>query len=71
MTNCKMVISFLVIFLLGIFSVNAQEMDLAPNSKSAYLIDFETGEVMYQKNELEELAPASMTKIMKIGRAHV
>lgn len=66
MTNLKKVICFLVIFLLGAFSVNAEEMDLAPNSKSAYLIDFETGEVMYQKNELEELAPASMTKIMSM-----
>ncbi len=40
--------------------------DLAPNSKSAMLIDFDTGEILFQKNEHEPLAPASMTKMMSM-----
>lgn len=42
------------------------EEDLAPNSKSAILIEASTGEVLYEKNSDEKLAPASMTKIMSM-----
>ena len=40
--------------------------DLTPNAKSAILIEASTGKVLYKKNENEELAPASMTKIMSM-----
>jgi len=40
--------------------------DLAPNSKSAILIEASTGRVLYEKNSDEQLAPASMTKIMSM-----
>ena len=39
------------------------EEDLTPTAKSAILIDYATGEVLYEKNADERLAPASMTKI--------
>ena len=40
--------------------------DLAPNSKSAILIEESSKEILYQKNIHEKLAPASMTKIMSM-----
>jgi len=45
--------------------INTPE-DLAPNSKSAILIEATTGEMLYQKNVHEKLSPASMTKIMSM-----
>lgn len=38
--------------------------DLAPQAKSAYLMEFTTGKVIYAKNEKAKLYPASMTKMM-------
>lgn len=38
--------------------------ELAPDAKSAILIERDTGTVLYSKNSHEELPPASMTKIM-------
>lgn len=46
-------------------TVKAEE-DLAPNSKSAILIEVSTGRVLFEKNSDEQLAPASMTKIMSM-----
>lgn len=40
------------------------EADLAPNAKSAILMDMDTGTIIYEKNPNESLPPASMTKIM-------
>lgn len=39
---------------------------LASSAKSAYLIEQETGRVLFSKNEEQQLAPASMTKIMTL-----
>lgn len=39
-------------------------VDIAPNAKSALLIDADTGTVIYEKNSHERLAPASITKVM-------
>jgi D-alanyl-D-alanine carboxypeptidase (penicillin-binding protein 5/6) len=47
------------------YSVLAKE-DLAPNSKSAILLEVSTGKILYEKNADEKLAPASMTKIMSM-----
>ena len=60
----KLIIMFCV-FLCFIIRVSAQE-DLAPQAKSAILIDFSSGEVLYEKNADEGLPPASMTKIMSM-----
>ncbi len=61
----NIVLFFGFFFLLGMMNPNA-EVDLAPNSKSAILIDYETGTVLWNKNENESLAPASMTKVMSM-----
>ncbi|AZB43413.1 D-alanyl-D-alanine carboxypeptidase [Bacillus sp. FJAT-42376] len=38
--------------------------DLAPQAKSAVLIERDTGKILYEKNSDQQLPPASMTKIM-------
>lgn len=57
----------LVLLCIGLFlhqgMVVKAEEDLTPTAKSAILIDYATGEVLYEKNADERLAPASMTKI--------
>ena len=42
------------------------QIPLAQNAKSAILIDASTGQVLFEKNSHEKLAPASMTKIMSM-----
>ena len=54
----------LFLFIPGVFAET--KADLAPNSKSAILLDFDTGEILYSKNASEVLPPASMTKIMSM-----
>lgn len=46
--------------------VNALDLTLAPNSKSAILLEASTGEVIFEKNSHEKLHPASMTKMMSM-----
>lgn len=46
--------------------VRAETEDLAPNAKSAIMIEASTGEILFQKNKDEKLAPASMTKMMSM-----
>ncbi len=63
----KIIFCFFLFCCWGIRIGNAEvTTDLAPNSKSAILIDYETGTILYSKNESEQLAPASMTKIMSM-----
>ena len=65
----KIIITFfsvLIISLSCITNINAEELDLTPNSKSSILIEFNTGEVLYEKNKDEKLPPASMTKIASL-----
>lgn len=53
-----------IIFLSFLFiPIVKAETDFAPNAKSAILIESSTGEVLFEKNADERLAPASMTKI--------
>ena len=40
--------------------------DLVTDGKAAILIEAETGEIIYEKNSHEQLAPASMTKMMSM-----
>ncbi|MGP4042271.1 D-alanyl-D-alanine carboxypeptidase family protein [Gracilibacillus sp. D59] len=42
----------------------SDSLDLATHSKSAILIERDTGNILYDKNASEKLPPASMTKIM-------
>lgn len=52
-------------------TVYAEEEDkptnlLAPNARSAILIEATTGEILYEYNTHEKLSPASMTKMMSL-----
>ena len=63
----KKIIWLVVAFLLVIPNVHGEEENLlAPNAKSAILIEVSTGEVLYEFNSHEKLAPASMTKMMSL-----
>lgn len=43
-----------------------QDINLAPEVKSAILIERDTGKVLYKKNQDKKLPPASMTKVMSL-----
>jgi len=63
----KKIIWLVVTFLLVIPTVKGEEKNLlAPSAKSAILIEVSTGEVLYEFNSHEKLAPASMTKMMSL-----
>lgn len=55
---------FSFFFLLNV--VKAEELTLAPNAKSAIMLEASTGEVIFEKNSHEKLHPASMTKMMSM-----
>lgn len=59
----KVLFSFLCLFS---FIGTTYAAELVENAKSAILIEASTGEVLYEKNADEALAPASMTKIMTL-----
>ncbi|RDW21995.1 D-alanyl-D-alanine carboxypeptidase family protein [Oceanobacillus chungangensis] len=44
----------------------SEGLNLAPDSKSAILIERDTGKLLFDKNAHEKLPPASMTKIMTL-----
>lgn len=58
----KIVVLFISVFLF--MNVNAEE--LASNAKSSIIIEESTGNIIYEKNSHEKLAPASMTKMMSL-----
>lgn len=64
----KKILIFLFFFSLSFLpTIHAEEVeDLAPNAKSAIMIEASTGEILFQKNVNERLAPASMTKMMSM-----
>jgi D-alanyl-D-alanine carboxypeptidase (penicillin-binding protein 5/6) len=51
-------------FEVGAVEEKSKPIDMAPNAKSALLMDADTGTIIYEKNSHERLAPASITKIM-------
>lgn len=59
----KIIFTFLVLLFIPICALAE---DLAPNAGSAILIEASTGEIIYEKNSHEKLAPASMTKMMSM-----
>ena len=62
----KKVLCFIIILFLGISLISAEENTLAPNAKSAILIEQSTGKILYEFNSHEKRNPASMTKIMSM-----
>ena len=44
----------------------SNEVDLASNAKSTIIIEQSSGQVLYEKNSHEKIAPASMTKMMSL-----
>ncbi|MBQ3474683.1 MAG: D-alanyl-D-alanine carboxypeptidase [Bacilli bacterium] len=60
----KKILLSIFIFIISLTKVNA--LSLAPNAKSAILIEASTGEIIYQKDAEAKLAPASMTKMMSL-----
>ena len=59
----KKVLLFLICICI-VLPVNAAS--LAPNSRSAILIEASTGDILYENNSHEKLPPASMTKMMSM-----
>ena len=53
-----------VCMLLAMLPVNAGAVDMQVPGKSALLMDIATGQVLYEQNPHERLAPASVTKVM-------
>lgn len=58
----KKVLSFILIFFLLVFKVNALEFDIS--SEKAILYNLDSGEVLYEKNANQKSSVASLTKIM-------
>ena len=60
----------IILILLGIVillpNIKAETLELAPNAKSAILMEASTGEIIYHKDMHAKYAPASMTKIMSM-----
>lgn len=46
--------------------VKAEDINLAENATSAIMIEATTGQILFEKNAHEKLAPASMTKMMSM-----
>ena len=62
----KKILVSIIMFLVGLCVVRAEENTLTPSAKSAIMIEASTGEVLYEFNAHEKLAPASMTKMMSL-----
>ena len=56
----------LLILILFFITSNAYALDLAKKAKSVILMESSTGEIIYERNSDEKLAPASMTKMMSL-----
>ena len=59
----KILILILTFFMLN---MGVKASDFAKNAKSAVLMEYSTGKILFDKNKDEKLAPASMTKIMTL-----
>ena len=63
---CSAALAFLMLALL--FCADISAVSFTPEfdvySEAAYLVNLDTGDVLYQKNADEQLTPASLTKIM-------
>lgn len=59
-------IFLIAVLLLFPFCVNAAEIGLAKDAKSAIIIEASTGDIIFEKDADIKLAPASMTKMMSM-----
>lgn len=59
----KKIIVF-ICMVITLFPIEIKAEDLTPNAKASYVMEYNTGKVVYAKNEAERLYPASMTKMM-------
>lgn len=62
----KKIIVLLLVSLMFVGRVSAEDNILTPNAKSAILLEASTGEIIYEFNSHEKLSPASMTKMMSL-----
>lgn len=62
----KKILLFILLLSLFIPPIKAEEIKLAPNAKSALLMEASTGEIMYSRDMHVKYAPASMTKMMSM-----
>ena len=53
-----------ILALLGLLTVQVSAVELDIGGKSALLMDVATGTVLYENNAHQQLAPASVTKVM-------
>lgn len=60
----KIMIMFLITTLFIPCAIRANELDITPSASSAVLIDYDTGEVLYNKNANSHTSVASLTKMM-------
>ena len=61
----KKIILFLLISIILIPGiVSAEDLDITPNGKSAILMDYNTGKILYNKNANSKTSVASLTKMM-------
>lgn len=56
----------LALFLQPVQATSQQGIDLTPSAAGAILIDVQTGQILYEKDSLKKLYPASMTKMMSL-----
>ena len=63
----KVIIMFFIMFLL-VPCAKAEESNtvLAKSAKSAIIMEYSTGKILYENNSHEKMAPASMTKMMSL-----
>lgn len=60
-----------IFFISGVYAEEENNTEkstnaLAPNAKSAIIVEESTGEILYEHNSHEKLNPASMTKMMSL-----
>ena len=66
MKKLASIVIALSLFLVSVHATTSQGVDLTPSAKAAILIDYETGQILYEKNSSAKLYPASMTKMMSL-----
>ncbi len=62
----RLLCGLLAVLLLPLAAVSVRAADLAETAPSAILIEQSTGTVLFEKNDHEKLAPASVTKVMTL-----
>lgn len=65
-SSCMSLLLAILLVMLNITGAHADQLPLDLQAKSAILIDYETGTVLYEKNPDEKLPIASLNKIMTI-----